>query len=95
MTLAAGGALSVGPNRLLATRGREAATELEVPGRFKLVPAGTAAGSPINVAQAYKRFVDTMGNTRDFDPDFDLAVTRHRLIDAIERSSAEARTVRL
>ena len=66
-----------------------------MPGRFKLAPAGTAAGSPINVAQAYKRFVDTMGNTRDFDPDFDLAVTRHRLIDAIERSSAEARTVRL
>ena len=95
MTLAAGGALSVGPNRLLATRGREAATELEVPSRFKLVPAGTPAGSPSNVAQTYKRFVDTMGNARDFDPDFDLAVTRHRLIDAIERSSAEARTVRL
>lgn len=95
LTLAAGGALSVGPNRLLATRGREAATELEVPDRFKLVPEGTPAGSPRNVAQAYMRFVDTMGDGGGFDPDFDLAVQRHRLIDAIERSSAEARAVRL
>lgn len=91
LTLAARGALSVGPNRLLATRGREAATELEVPDRFKLVPRGTPAGSPRNVAQAYTRFADGGG----FDPDFDRAVQRHRLIDAIERSSAEARTVRL
>lgn len=95
ITLAAGGALSVGPNRLLSTRGREAATELEVPDRFKLAPAGTPAGSPRNVAQAYKRFVDTMGNAGGFDADFDLAVRRHRLIDAIERSAAEARAIRL
>ena len=95
MTLAAGGALSVGPNRLLATRGREAATELEVPDRFKLVPESTPAGSPRNVAQAYTRFVDAMGHGGGFDPGFDLAVKRHRLIDAIERSAAEARAVRL
>jgi len=36
-----------------------------------------------------------MGDGGGFDPDFDLAVKRHRLIDAIERSSAEARAVRL
>ena len=95
MTLVADGALSVGPNRLLATRGREAATELEVPDRFKLVPEGTLAASPRNVAQAYTRFVDTMGDGGGFDPDFAMAVQRHRLIDAIERSSAEARAVRL
>ncbi|MGH7392295.1 MAG: Gfo/Idh/MocA family protein [Candidatus Rokuibacteriota bacterium] len=95
MTLSASGALSVGPNRLLATRGREAAKELEVPDRFKLAPANTPAGSPRNVAQAYTRFADTTGDGRGFVPDFDLAVTRHRLIDAIERSSAEARAVRL
>ena len=95
MTLAAGGALSVGPNRLLATRGREAAKELEVPARFTLVPSSTAAGSPRNVAQAFARFVDTKGDGGSFSPGFDLAVTRHRLIDAIERSAAEARTIKL
>ncbi len=93
MTLSANAALSIGPNRLLLTRGREAAKELEVPSRFTLVPADTPAGSPRNVAQAFKRFVDTKGEAGSFDPDFDLAVTRHRLIDAIERSSAEGKAV--
>jgi predicted dehydrogenase len=95
LTLAAGGALSVGPNRLLATRGREAATELAVPERFKVVLAGTPPGSPSNVAQTYQRFADAKGGAGRFDCDFDLAVTRHRLVDAIERSAAEARAVRL
>jgi predicted dehydrogenase len=95
MSLTAGGALSVGPNRLLATRGREPAKELEVPERFTLVPASTPAGSPRNVAQAFARFVDAKGDGGGFSPDFDLAVTRHRLIDAIERSAAEARAIRL
>src|SRR5882672_1363446 len=61
---------------------RAAATELEVPDRFKLVPEGTPAGSPRNVAQGYTRFVDTTGDDGGFEPDFDLAVKRHRLIDA-------------
>jgi predicted dehydrogenase len=95
MTLSANAALSIGPNRLLATRGREPATELPVPDRFTLVPEGTPGGSPKNVAQAYARFADTKGDGGGFDPDFDLAVQRHRLVDAIERSSAEARAVRL
>jgi predicted dehydrogenase len=95
MTLTASGALSVGPNRLLATRGREAATELPVPERFKVVPAGTPPGSPSNVAQTYQRFVEAKGAAGRFDCDFDLAVTRHRLVDAIERSAADARAVRL
>jgi predicted dehydrogenase len=95
MTLAAGGALSVGPNRLLATRGRETATELPVPDRFKVVPTDTPTGSPQNVAQTYQRFVEAKRASRSFDGDFDLAVRRHRLFDAIERSAAEARAVRL
>jgi predicted dehydrogenase len=59
------------------------------------VPAGTPPGSPSNVAQTYQRFADAKGGAGRFDCDFDLAVTRHRLVDAIERSAAEARAVRL
>ena len=95
MSLTSSGALSVGPNRLLVTRGREAATEVEVPSRFKQAPASTPAGSAKNVAEAYKRFVDTAGNPKGFEPDFELAIKRHRLIDAIERSAAESRAVKL
>ena len=93
MALSANAALSIGPNRLVVTRGKEAATEMPVPDRFKLAPEGTPAGSAKNVAQAYARFASTKG--AGFGPDFDLAVTRHRLIDAIERSSAEGRAVKL
>jgi len=95
LSLAANGALSVGPNRLQATRGREAPAELEVPSRFKLAPAATPPGSARNVAEAYKRFADTARDPRGFEPDFDLAVQRHRLIAGIEVSAAEGRAVTL
>jgi len=72
MTLAAGGALSIGPNRLLARRGREAATELEVPDASSWCRRHTGRLTE-NVAQAYTRFVDAMGDGGGFDPDFDLA----------------------
>ena len=48
-----------------------------------------------NVAQAYPRLADALGAGRPFDVDFNLAVERHTLIDAIERSSATGRSVSL
>jgi predicted dehydrogenase len=93
LTLVAGGALSIGPNRLISTKGREAPTELETPDRFKLVPEGTPGGSVLNVAQAYTRYFDASGDGDGFDPDFNYAVRRHKLIDAIERSSAEGKSL--
>ena len=38
---------------------------------------------------------DALRGGRPFAVDFDLAVPRHRLIDAIERSSATGRSVTL
>jgi predicted dehydrogenase len=43
------------------------------------------------VAQAYQRYA---ASDNGFSPDFASAVTRHALIDAIERSAAEGRAVR-
>jgi hypothetical protein len=40
------------------------------------------------VAHAYVRLADALRAGRSFDVDFNLAVQRHKLIDAIERSSA-------
>jgi predicted dehydrogenase len=68
---------------------------MEVPDRFDLAPEGTPSGSPRNVAQAYVRYADSVQDGDGFDADFDLAVKRHRLIDAVERSSAEGRSVKL
>ena len=68
---------------------------MPAPDKFKLVPEGTPAGPPRNVAQAYARAADAMQAGKMPDPDFAVAVTRHRLIDAIERSSETGRSIAL
>jgi predicted dehydrogenase len=59
------------------------------------VPESTPAGQPYNVAQAYARAADALRGGGPFDVDFDLAVRRHKLIDAIERSAETGRSVTL
>lgn len=93
LMLTAAGGLSIGPNRLYGAKRGEAAAEMPVPDRYTIVPEGTPAGSPRNVAQAYAGLADAFAGKPAAVPDFDLAVTRHRLIDAIERSSNEGRSV--
>jgi predicted dehydrogenase len=90
-----GGSSNIGPNRLHGARGDEPLTAMEVPERFTLVPEGTPAGPPRNVAQAYARLARAMSAGERFEPDFAHAVKRHALIAAIERSSAEGRAVRV
>jgi len=89
------GSFNIGPNHLYGARGREPLAEMETPDRFKLVPEGTPAGQPRNVAEAYVRLADVITAGDPFEPDFDHAVKRHKLIEAIERSSAEGKSVRL
>ena len=89
------GSTNIGPNVLLAAKGRDPLSEMQVPDNYKLTPEGTPGGQPRNVAQAYARMADAFPKAEGFDPDFELAVQRHRLIDAIERSSDEGRAVKL
>jgi len=95
LVLTSAGALSTGPNRLFIGRGKEALTEVQPPDAYVVVPEGTPAGPPRNVASGYARLADAWGGSTAFEPDFDVAVTRHRLIDAIERSSSSGQSVRL
>jgi predicted dehydrogenase len=90
-----GGSANSGPNHLQGGRGREPLAAMEIPERFKLVPEGTPAGPPRNVAQAYARIASSLSGDEAYQPDFAHAVKRHKLIDAIERSSAEGKSVRL
>ena len=53
------------------------------------------AGPGNNVAQDYARFADAMQSGAAGSPDFDHAVVRHALIDAMERSHEEGRVVKL
>jgi predicted dehydrogenase len=95
LTLVSRGALSSGPNELFGAQAAGQLAVMPVPDSYNLVPEGTPQGPPRNVAQAYARFADAVHANGAAPPDFDAAVVRHRLIDAIERSSAEGRSVRL
>jgi predicted dehydrogenase len=90
-----GGSANAGPNRLFGARGSESLAPMETPERFTLIPESTPAGPPRNVAQAYARLARATTADEPFQPDFAHAVKRHKLIEAIERSSADGRVVRL
>ncbi|HEY7465146.1 MAG TPA: Gfo/Idh/MocA family oxidoreductase [Dehalococcoidia bacterium] len=89
------GSANIGPNALYGARGKDSPAEMQPPDAYRLAPEGTPAGPPRNVAQAYARYADTVATGQASVPDFNDAVVRHRLIDAIERSSAEGRAISL
>jgi len=95
IVIRASGALSQGPNQLHAGRGKEPLADMPVPDKYRFAPHGAPAGQAYNVAQAYARAAGALRGGGSFDVDFDLAVRRHRLIDAIERSAASGRSVTL
>jgi predicted dehydrogenase len=90
-----GGSNNIGPNKLQGAQGGAALADLTPPERFTLIPDGIPAGPPRNVAQGYARLAQAMASGETYEPGFAHAVKRHALIQAIERSSAEGRTVRV
>jgi predicted dehydrogenase len=95
LVIRADGSLNIGPSQLHAARGKEPMAPMPVPSKYRLAPESISGGPPYNVAQAYARMADAQRVGRSFDVDFNLAVQRHTLIDAIERSSATGQAVRL
>jgi predicted dehydrogenase len=95
MVLRAEGSFNTGGSEVLAGKGKEALAVMPVPAKYKVVPDTTPGGQPYNVAQAYARAAGALRGGGFFDVDFDLAVKRHTLIDAIERSAATGRSVTL
>lgn len=84
---------NIGPCELIGGRAGETLTELAPPDEYLLAPEGTPPGPPRNVTQAYARLSEAFESGDPYDPDFDLAVQRHRLLEAIERSSDTGTTV--
>ena len=82
-------------NHLMGSQRGAALAPLPVPEHYLEMPADTPMGPPRNVGHLYLRMASAIRNHAPVAPDFDLAVERHRLIDAIQRSSDEGRTVRL
>src|SRR5262245_19405233 len=95
MVLHAEGSFNTGGSEVHAGRGKEPLAPMPVPAKYRVVPDGTPDGQPYHVAQAYARAADALRGRGSFDVDFDLAVQRHKLIDAIERSAASGRSVKV
>jgi predicted dehydrogenase len=89
------GSLNIGPSEVHAGRGKDAMARMPIPDKYRVAPPSAPAGQAYNVAQAYARAEEALRGRGAFDVDFDLAVRRHTLIDAIERSAASGRSVKV
>ena len=61
--------------------------DLSTPESYRWVPPAVPAGLPFNVAQLYMRMAEGIREGKSVSPDFDLAVKRHQLLDAIQKAS--------
>jgi len=96
-TLVINGSANIAPglNVLHGSKGKDPLVEMAPPDEYKLAPEGTPQGPPRNVTQAYVRYADSLLKGEVLAPDFSDAVVRHRLLDAIERSAAEGKSIKL
>jgi len=78
--------------RLQGGRANDSALEdLPVPERLTWVPGEVPQGAPFNVAQMFQRLGTAIREGEEVEPDFDLAVKRHRLLDTIQYSADRGR----
>jgi predicted dehydrogenase len=61
--------------------------DLSIPESYRWVPAVVPAGLPFNVAQLYTRMAEGIREGKFANPDFDVAVKRHQLLDVIQKAS--------
>lgn len=82
----------IGPVMVRGARGRNPLAVLEVPDKYDLYPA--LAGTMLHtLTHAYAAIRDDLANGAAVAPDFEHAVRRHRLLEAIQRSAASGRRV--
>ena len=87
--------LNIGPTQLHLAIGDAAMAEVTPPASYTLVPGDLATGPGKNVAQAYARFAKALQSGSTDTPDFNDAVVRHALMDAMERSHVEGKVIKL
>ena len=82
-------------NELFGSQRGAPLAPLAVPDSYTDVPAAMPIGPPRNVGHLYLRLGRAIREGVAVDPDFDVAVRRHRLIDALQQSSDEGFKVRV
>ena len=79
---------SIFPVRIQGGRsGDSELTDLAIPSHHTWVPEDVPDGPPFNVAQMWRRFANGIRDGQAVEPSFDTAVTRHRLLDAVQQAS--------
>jgi len=91
LTVATSGAPQRDANKLMGAKGRAALAPIETPARYVDVPPDTPSGPPHNVAHLYRRLAQGIRTGAAVEPGFEHGLRRHRLIDAITRSSEQGR----
>ena len=81
---------NIGPSQLELGIRKGEMEKIALPACYRLAPADMPQSPAVNVAQAYARYAAAMRAGSAPSPDFDHAVVRHALIDALERSHARA-----
>jgi hypothetical protein len=74
--------------QLQGAKGQDSSlAELPIPERLTWIPGEVPQGAPFNVAQMFRKLGQGIREGTTVEPDFDLAVERHKLLDLIQRSS--------
>jgi predicted dehydrogenase len=72
---------------LRGSQGGKPLADLPIPESYRWVPPAVPAGPAFNIAQLFKHMADGIRDGRPASPGFDLALTRHRLLDTIQKAS--------
>lgn len=93
LVVTSGGSPSTESARLFGARGGTSEIEeIEIASSYTLIPATVPDGAPFNIAQLWSRFAAGIQKADDVEPNFDTAVQRHRLLEAIQISSDTGRS---
>lgn len=79
------GYANISPLTIQGVRGGAVVEALPIPEKYRLAPADLTSPAD-NVAALYTLFAQGLANSGSLAPDFDVAVRRHRVIDAIQQS---------
>lgn len=87
IVLESAGGAQISSVRLRGGKGDSQLDDLTIPSHHTWVPDSVPQGPPFNVAQMWGRLAGAVSGDKREEPDFDTAVTRHKLLDAIQRAS--------
>jgi predicted dehydrogenase len=82
-----GSSVQISELGIRASRQGKPLEDVAVPESYRWVPAAMPAGPAFNVGQLFARMAEAIRGGKPAAPNFDLGVTRHHLLDVIQKGS--------